>query len=163
MSSYDFLNLYGRFCPYNPPYKPKSKISTCPVSQIWEHFPKTVRNCNRNCTMKPYFWKILSSSRKGGCWCFRKRPLVYKQRHSTSTQLHFSAYHHSNHTKPMLVLMSWWFLRHDPARTAPWPLGWVKTISKIVRSHAYSTTWLGKKCRLFIYRDFSTNGCLGKH
>jgi hypothetical protein len=24
-SSYDFLNLYGRFCPYNPPYKPGKK------------------------------------------------------------------------------------------------------------------------------------------
>ena len=27
-SPYDFLNLYGRFCPYNPPYKPGKKIST---------------------------------------------------------------------------------------------------------------------------------------
>jgi hypothetical protein len=24
-SPYDFLNLYGRFCPYNPPYKPGKK------------------------------------------------------------------------------------------------------------------------------------------
>jgi hypothetical protein len=58
----------------------------------------------------------------------------------------------------------WWFLRNESSRTAPRPLGWVKTSSKIIRSHAYNTTWLGKKkFRLFIYRDFSTNGCLGKH
>mgnify|MGYP000220174848 CR=1 FL=1 len=32
-SPYDFLNLYGRFCPYNPPYKPGKKISTPPFSR----------------------------------------------------------------------------------------------------------------------------------
>ena len=59
---------------------------------------------------------------------------------------------------------SWWFLRHDPARTTPRPLDWVKTSSKIIRCHAYNTTWFGgEKCIFFIYRDFSNNGCLGKH
>jgi hypothetical protein len=29
-SPYDFLNLYRRFCPYNPPYKPGKKICTPP-------------------------------------------------------------------------------------------------------------------------------------
>jgi len=32
-SPYEFLNLYGRFCPYNPPYKPGKKISTPPFSR----------------------------------------------------------------------------------------------------------------------------------
>ena len=32
-SPYDFLNLYGRFCPYNPPYIPREKISTRPFSR----------------------------------------------------------------------------------------------------------------------------------
>jgi hypothetical protein len=33
-SPYDFLNLYGRFCPYNPPYKPGKTIST-PVPPLF--------------------------------------------------------------------------------------------------------------------------------
>jgi hypothetical protein len=28
ISPYEFLNLYGRFCPYNPPHKPGKSIST---------------------------------------------------------------------------------------------------------------------------------------
>ena len=77
------------------------------------------------------------------------------------TVVDFSAIHH---TKTMLVLMILAQVRHDRARTAPRPLGVVKTSSKILRSHAYSTIWLGgEKCHLFIYRDFSTDGCLGEH
>jgi hypothetical protein len=36
----DFLNLYGRFCPYNPPYKPGEKISTPPFFSKMRTFPK---------------------------------------------------------------------------------------------------------------------------
>ena len=39
-SPYDFLNLYGRFCPYNPPYKPGGKNLHPPFSQKMRTFFK---------------------------------------------------------------------------------------------------------------------------
>ena len=70
-SPYDFLNLYGRFCPYNPPYKPGKKISTPPFSRRWEHFSKIGHvGCNSITipltTNVADFWKMFSSSRKRG-------------------------------------------------------------------------------------------------
>ena len=38
-SPYEFLNLYGRFCPYNPPYKPGKKSAPL-FSRRGEHFQK---------------------------------------------------------------------------------------------------------------------------
>jgi hypothetical protein len=37
----NFLNLYGRFCPYNPPYKPGEKISTPPFLEDENIFQKS--------------------------------------------------------------------------------------------------------------------------
>ena len=40
-SPYEFLNLYGRFCPYNPPYKPGKKSAHPLFSRRGEHFQKS--------------------------------------------------------------------------------------------------------------------------
>jgi hypothetical protein len=37
-SPYDFLNLYGRFCPYNPPYYKPWKKSAPPLFLVDENF-----------------------------------------------------------------------------------------------------------------------------
>jgi hypothetical protein len=46
-SAYDFLNLYGRFCPYNPPYKPRKK-SAPPLS------PEDENICQKSAPLVPW-------------------------------------------------------------------------------------------------------------
>ena len=70
--------------PIQPTIQTKTKNQHLPFFSNMRTFFKNglhgaVRNCNRKCTMKPYFWKMLSSSRKGGCWCFQKRSLIYNK------------------------------------------------------------------------------------
>ena len=70
-SPYDFLNLYGRFCPYNPPYKPRH--DTLPPNLHIEIFTQrkktrrksigcttiyriTSRKPGREISFRAYFW-----------------------------------------------------------------------------------------------------------
>ena len=83
-SSYDFLDLYGRFCPYNPPYKPGGKTSTPPrpFCQGWEHFFKNRlawlhQKLQYKCNHGGRFLKnVLIFEKKGGCWFFSRVCMV---------------------------------------------------------------------------------------
>ena len=59
-SPYNFLNLYGRFCPYNPTYKLGKKISTPPFSRRWELFSK-IGHVGTVGNRIPYRTKVLPS------------------------------------------------------------------------------------------------------
>ena len=56
-SPYDFLNLYGRFCPYNPPYNPghdtlQSKMRV----EIFTLYRATSRKPDREISFRTHFW-----------------------------------------------------------------------------------------------------------
>ena len=157
-----FFKFVWEILPIQPTIQPRGKNQhPLGFSWRWEHFSKTASmvRCGiatGTVPWSPIFEKRYHLREKGGAYAFENNHSFINKGTVDSCIL--------AHIITQKRCSSWWSLRHDPARTAPWPLGWVKTSTKIIRSHAYSTTWLGeKKFRLFIYRDFSTNGCLGKH
>ena len=74
-SPYEFSNLYGRFCPYNPPHKPGKSISTPPFFSKMRTFFK-----NRLAWFHLelwYNWNHASRFLKNILIFFWKRPTIY--------------------------------------------------------------------------------------
>jgi hypothetical protein len=88
---YDFLNLYERFCPYNPPYKPGEKTCTPLFLEDENIFQKSASVVPREIEFpvvppRPIFEKCSHLREKGGVLMLLKttRHLVAKAQYVRS-------------------------------------------------------------------------------